>query len=234
INISCFSVSCPGACDCQDNTAGLSCERCKDGFYGDATQGTPGDCQPCPCPAGATCAVVNKTREVVCTNCPAGTTGTHRGLNTKRCGKRCELCDDGFFGDPLGQNGPVRPCHACQCSNNIDPNAVGNCNRENGECLKCIYHTTGFFCDRCKTGFYGNAQALNPADKCKPCSCSPLGTVDQQTSCSQVTGQCQCLPNVAQRDCSACLLGFFNLQSGNGCERSVPSRLTLSQNCSLI
>ncbi|XP_042339430.1 laminin subunit gamma-1-like, partial [Plectropomus leopardus] len=145
-----------GACDCRDNTAGLSCERCKDGYYGDATQGTPADCQPCPCPAGATCAVVPKTREVVCTNCPTGTTG-----------KRCELCDDGFFGDPLGQSGPVRACRACKCSDNIDPNAVGNCNRETGECLKCIYNTDGFFCDRCKEGFYGNALATNPADKCK-------------------------------------------------------------------
>uniref|UniRef100_A0AAQ5ZVV7 Laminin subunit gamma-1 n=1 Tax=Amphiprion ocellaris TaxID=80972 RepID=A0AAQ5ZVV7_AMPOC len=197
-----------GACDCQHNTAGLSCERCKDGFYGDATQGTSADCKPCPCPAGATCAVVPKTREVVCTNCPAGTTG-----------KRCELCDDGFFGDPLGQSGPVRACRACKCSDNIDPNAVGNCNRETGECLKCIYNTDGFFCDRCKEGFYGNALAANSADKCKPCSCSPLGTVGRQTGCSQVTGQCQCLPNVAERDCSICQPGFFNLQSGNGCER---------------
>ncbi|XP_007578148.1 laminin subunit gamma-1 [Poecilia formosa] len=196
-----------GACLCQDNTAGLSCERCQDGFYGDATQGTADDCRPCPCPSGATCAVVPKTREVVCTNCPAGTTG-----------KRCELCDDGFFGDPLGQNGPARPCRSCQCSSNIDPNAVGNCNRETGECLKCIYNTDGFFCDRCKAGFFGDPHASNPAEKCAACSCSPLGTVDQQTSCSPVTGQCQCLPNVDGRDCSACQLGFFNLQSGSGCE----------------
>ncbi|KAM9719019.1 laminin subunit gamma-1 [Menidia menidia] len=197
-----------GACDCQHDTAGLSCERCKDGYYGDATQGTPADCQACPCPAGATCAVVPQTREVVCTNCPAGTTG-----------KRCELCDDGFFGDPLGQNGPVRICRACKCSDNIDPNAVGNCNRENGECLKCIYNTDGFFCDRCKDGFYGNALAANPAEKCRPCSCSPLGTVGQQSGCNQVTGQCECLPNVAERDCSACLPGFFNLRSAGGCQR---------------
>ena len=67
----------------------------------------------------------------------------------------------------MGQNGPVRACRACKCSDNIDPNAVGNCNRETGECLKCIYNTDGFFCDRCKEGFYGNALAANPADKCK-------------------------------------------------------------------
>uniref|UniRef100_A0A673GN31 Laminin subunit gamma-1 n=1 Tax=Sinocyclocheilus rhinocerous TaxID=307959 RepID=A0A673GN31_9TELE len=197
-----------GMCNCQHNTAGMSCERCKDGFYGDSTVGSSSDCKPCPCPAGATCAVVPRTKEVVCTNCPTGTTG-----------KRCELCDDGFFGDPLGENGPVRACRACSCNNNIDPNAVGNCNRESGECLKCIYNTAGVFCDRCKEGFYGDARAANVADKCKPCSCSRYGTVDRKTTCSQVTGQCQCLPHVINRDCSACEPGFYNLQSGKGCER---------------
>ncbi|KAG7273400.1 hypothetical protein CRUP_037462 [Coryphaenoides rupestris] len=142
--------------------------------------------------SGASCAVVPRTREVVCTNCPAGTTG-----------KRCELCDDGFFGDPLGQDGPVRTCHACNCRGNMDPNAVGNCDRETGECLKCIYHTAGFFCDRCKDA----------------CACSPLGTLDGQTSCAQVTGQCPCLSQVSGRDCSACEPGFYNLASGTGCER---------------
>lgn len=82
-------------------------------------------------------------------------------------GKRCELCDDGYFGDPLGRNGPVRLCRLCQCNDNIDPNAVGNCNRLTGECLKCIYNTAGFYCDRCKDGYFGNALAPNPADKCK-------------------------------------------------------------------
>ncbi|KAL0966040.1 hypothetical protein UPYG_G00289940 [Umbra pygmaea] len=197
-----------GKCECQHNTAGLSCERCKDGYYGDSTVGSPGDCKPCPCPGGSACAVVPKTKEVVCTSCPTGTTG-----------KRCELCDDGFFGDPLGQNGAVRACRVCKCSDNIDPNAVGNCDRETGECLKCIYNTDGFFCDRCKEGFYGKPLATNPNDKCKSCSCSPYGTRDRQTSCAQVTGQCTCLPHVTNRDCSACELGFFNLQSGTGCER---------------
>ncbi|KAL0201006.1 hypothetical protein M9458_004193, partial [Cirrhinus mrigala] len=63
-------------CKCQHNTAGMSCERCKDGFYGDSTVGSSSDCNTCPCPEGATCAMVPKTKEVVCTNCPTGTTGT--------------------------------------------------------------------------------------------------------------------------------------------------------------
>lgn len=197
-----------GVCDCQHDTAGPHCERCSEGFYGDSTAGTSSDCQSCPCPGGSSCAVVPRTKEVVCTNCPLGTTG-----------KRCELCDDGYFGDPLGQNGAPRPCRACECNSNIDPNAVGNCDRLTGECLKCIYNTGGFYCDRCRDGFYGNPLGATPDQKCKACSCNSYGTVKSQSTCNQVTGQCECLPHVTERDCSACEPGFFNLQSGQGCER---------------
>lgn len=67
-------------------------------------------------------------------------------------GPRCELCTDSFFGDPLGRHGPMRPCEECDCNGNIDPNAVANCNRTTGECLKCIYNTGGFYCDQCLSG----------------------------------------------------------------------------------
>ena len=44
---------------------------------------------------------------------------------------------------------------------------MGNCDRRTGECLKCIYNTAGFHCERCKDGFFGNPLAPNPADKCR-------------------------------------------------------------------
>jgi coxsackievirus/adenovirus receptor len=67
-------------------------------------------------------------------------------------GPRCDLCSDGYYGDPTGRFGPVRVCQPCDCNQNVDPNAVGNCNRTTGECLKCIYNTAGRECDQCMPG----------------------------------------------------------------------------------
>lgn len=36
--------------NCQHNTEGPQCEKCKPGFFGDATKGTATACHPCPCP----------------------------------------------------------------------------------------------------------------------------------------------------------------------------------------
>lgn len=67
-------------------------------------------------------------------------------------GPRCEVCADGHFGDPTGQFGDKQECQECQCNGNVDPNAVGNCDRTTGECLKCIYNTAGGHCDKCLSG----------------------------------------------------------------------------------
>lgn len=95
----------------------------------------------------------------------------------------------------------MRLCRLCQCNDNIDPNAVGNCNRLTGECLKCIYNTAGFYCDRCKSGFFGNPLAPSPADKCRgePSAVSqapppPLrGSFILRTHCVAALGVCRCL-----------------------------------------
>lgn len=35
---------------CQHNTTGPFCDQCLPGFYGNPSQGTSQDCQPCACP----------------------------------------------------------------------------------------------------------------------------------------------------------------------------------------
>ncbi|CAI4227289.1 unnamed protein product [Auanema sp. JU1783] len=71
----------PRGCDsfgrcllCEHNTEGTHCERCKKGFYGDATKGTPYDCTPCPCPGTSDC-FLDQQGQVACRNCPAGLSG---------------------------------------------------------------------------------------------------------------------------------------------------------------
>ncbi|KAL6061898.1 hypothetical protein STEG23_031517, partial [Scotinomys teguina] len=196
-----------GICLCGHHTEGPSCERCMPGFYGNAFSGRADDCQPCPCPGQSACTTIPETGEVVCTHCPPG-----------QKGRRCENCEDGFFGDPLGLSGAPQPCRQCQCSGNVDLNAVGNCDPQSGHCLRCLYNTTGTHCEHCQDGFYGSALATRPEDKCAPCSCDLRGSVSEKMPCNSVTGQCTCLPHVTGRDCSHCSPGFYGLQSGRGCQ----------------
>merc|ERR1719187_1879386 len=158
-----------------DNTGGDNCEMCADGFFGNAVAGTPDDCQMCPCPyvedgaggyrTGMCYELEGHPESPICSECPTG-----------RIGSRCELCEDGYFGDPQGLNGPQRPCVKCQCYGNIDESAIGNCDRVTGECLRCIDDTAGFNCENCKSGFFGNATApreRNEPQNCQPCQCYP-------------------------------------------------------------
>ncbi|NWI11131.1 LAMC3 protein, partial [Crypturellus soui] len=222
-----------GHCRCLHHTEGPSCERCSAGFYGNPFAGREDDCRPCPCPGRSPCAQVPGSGDVVCTGCPPGQRGEHRDAHgwmgrdgdarslpasLPSLGRRCELCDDGFFGDPLGQRGPVRPCSPCQCHGNVDANAVGNCDPVSGRCLRCLHNTTGEHCERCQRGFYGDALAPAAAGKCLACDCNPQGSVPGQEGCDAVTGQCPCLPHVAGRDCGHCQRGYHGLQPAVGCK----------------
>ncbi|XP_063244920.1 laminin subunit gamma-1 isoform X2 [Bacillus rossius redtenbacheri] len=197
-----------GRCKCQHNTAGDNCDLCERGYYGNALQGTEHDCKPCPCPnRGACTQLFDET--VVCLECPRGYGGP-----------RCDLCSDGYFGDPTGKFGPVHVCQLCDCNENVDLNAVGNCNRTTGECLKCIHNTAGAACDVCRPGFYGDALSPVKGD-CKRCQCFGPGTHSGASGpplCDQASGQCECRPNVKGRNCDQCEDGYYNIISGEGCE----------------
>ncbi|VDP08630.1 unnamed protein product, partial [Soboliphyme baturini] len=73
---------------CEHNTEGTNCERCKPGYYGDATVGTPFDCRPCPCPGGSEC-YLDANGQPTCRSCPAGYTGP-----------TCSECAPGYARDP--------------------------------------------------------------------------------------------------------------------------------------
>lgn len=129
------------------------------------------------------------------------------------------MCSDGYYGDLNGSNGKTLLCQLCDCNGNIDPNAVGNCNRTTGECLKCIHNTAGPHCNECLPGFYGDPYGL-PHGSCEMCSCYPRGSIqtsDGISVCDQVSGDCKCKPNIIGRNCNECQNGYWNIASGEGC-----------------
>ncbi|XP_075331347.1 basement membrane-specific heparan sulfate proteoglycan core protein isoform X3 [Odontesthes bonariensis] len=85
-----------GRCtSCLHNTHGDFCEQCAPGFFGDATVGTPEDCQPCACPHTDPDNQFSPTCESLgnggyqCTACQPGYTGQY-----------CERCAPGYVGNP--------------------------------------------------------------------------------------------------------------------------------------
>ncbi|KAM9324721.1 laminin subunit gamma-2 [Gastrophryne carolinensis] len=175
-----------GDCYSGDENPDNDCVVCTHGQYNDPRD--PQNCLPCPCSVGVGCSLSPETQEPVCDNCPAGLSGP-----------RCEVCADGYFGDPQGQQGPRRHCRPCTCNQNIDDTVEGSCDRVTGECLKCIHNTEGFYCDRCKEGYYGNPLDPNPQNKCRACDCHPFGS--QQGGC-QADGSCKCKPGFYGKNCN--------------------------------
>ncbi|XP_038650539.1 laminin subunit gamma-1-like isoform X2 [Scyliorhinus canicula] len=198
----CVPCTCRGSGDNCDPETG-SCfsndhpRNCPHGYYVDSSE--PSGCRICPCPSGTGCTVTPGTTEIVCVGCPA-----------KTMGKRCEMCEEGYFGNP--QAG--RSCQPCTCNNNVDPNSVENCDQWTGQCRECLYNTAGHHCERCKDHFYGNALASNPTEKCKSCNCDRSGS--QSLQCRS-DGTCDCKPGVFGDKCNQCA-GDTYFNSTTGCQ----------------
>ncbi|XP_031467021.1 laminin subunit alpha-4 isoform X1 [Phasianus colchicus] len=160
-----------GICvDCQRNTTGEHCEQCPDGFVGDVVGGAPTFCQPCPCPlpeaANFAVSCYRKNGNVRCV------------CKENYAGPNCERCAPGYYGNPLLIGST---CKKCDCSGNSDPNLIfEDCDEVTGQCRNCLHHTTGFKCERCAPGYYGDAVF---AKNCTACNCGGR-------MCDSQTGEC--------------------------------------------
>ncbi|XP_055911049.1 basement membrane-specific heparan sulfate proteoglycan core protein isoform X7 [Eupeodes corollae] len=109
-----------GVCsNCRDNTVGEMCEECAPGYYGNATNGTPHDCQP----SGE-----NQGR---CEQCnAAGTYSCNDGYcQCKRNveGQSCDQCRRGTFGLDADN---IDGCSECFCSGASTQCYAGNFYRQ--------------------------------------------------------------------------------------------------------
>ncbi|XDV26618.1 hypothetical protein PO909_030274 [Leuciscus waleckii] len=104
-----------GRClNCQDDTVGEHCERCREGYYLNAVQGK---CRVCQCPlsneANNFALSCSETRGRFQCLCKEGHTG-----------ERCERCAPGYYGDPLVYGGR---CRLCNCPGNLCDSKTGVC-----------------------------------------------------------------------------------------------------------
>ncbi|XP_037816684.1 laminin subunit beta-1 [Lucilia sericata] len=197
-----------GQClNCADFTTGYACDSCLDGYYGNPFLGSEIGCRACRCPDTIAsgnahadgCSLDSRNNNMIC-HCQEGYDGP-----------RCDICADNYFGDAETPGGS---CEKCDCGNNIDIYDTGNCDRRTGQCLKCLYDTTGDHCEHCRDGFFGDALQQN----CVQCDCDFLGTNNTLQYCNRVTGQCPCLPNVVGLRCDECAVNHWKIASGEGCE----------------
>ncbi|XP_030363786.1 basement membrane-specific heparan sulfate proteoglycan core protein isoform X1 [Strigops habroptila] len=145
--------------NCQHNTEGPQCEKCKPGFFGDATKGTATACHPCPCPYTETSrrfsdsCFLDTDGQATCDACAPG-----------YAGRRCERCAPGYEGDPIQPGGKCTPIgqELVKCD------ARGGKDEDGGTC-RCKPNVRGRLCDSCAAGTF-HLSAAN-AEGCLPCFC---------------------------------------------------------------
>ncbi|XP_036376163.1 laminin subunit alpha-3-like [Megalops cyprinoides] len=126
-----------GRClNCGYNTAGDHCERCKDGYYGNAAQGT---CHVCPCP-------FTSLSNSFAASCREHPEGFECVCKPGYAGLRCERCALGYYGNPMSFRGSCLPCNCdtgiCdsrtgECINNVEPNDPDD-GDQCQECDSCV------------------------------------------------------------------------------------------------
>ncbi|XP_027748836.1 laminin subunit alpha-4, partial [Empidonax traillii] len=82
-------------------------------------------------------------------------------------GPNCERCAPGYYGNPLLIGST---CKKCDCNGNSDPNMIfEDCDEVTGQCRNCLHNTSGFKCERCAPGYYGDARFAKNCTGCDKC-----------------------------------------------------------------
>uniref|UniRef100_A0A4W2H9E6 Laminin subunit beta 4 n=1 Tax=Bos indicus x Bos taurus TaxID=30522 RepID=A0A4W2H9E6_BOBOX len=189
-----------GVCDdCQHNTQGQHCDRCRPLFYRDLLKAIsdPDACIPCECDPDGTIS--------------GGLCVSHSdpdlGSMTGRClckenveGAKCDRCKPNHYSglsatDPLG-------CQSCDC-HPLGSLPLLTCDVDTGQCL-CQSFATGLHCEECTAGYWGLENHLHG---CSPCDCDVGGAYSNK--CSPKNGQCDCRPHVTGRSCTEPAPGYF-------------------------
>uniref|UniRef100_A0A8C2PWQ0 Laminin subunit alpha 2 n=1 Tax=Cyprinus carpio TaxID=7962 RepID=A0A8C2PWQ0_CYPCA len=232
--LSCDPVT--GAClRCHEGYGGPDCERCADGFFGDALIAK--NCRACQCHSNGSLSELchqetgqcQCRQHVVGRQCDECMSGLHmqgaQGCVPCHCnsfGSKSFDCDEsgqcrcqpGVTGQKCDRCAPGHfsfqegGCTPCQCAH------VGNnCDANTGQCI-CPPNTVGERCDKCAPNHWGH----DISSGCKPCGCNALGSVAQQ--CNVNTGCCMCREQFRGEKCDECKLGYRDFPQCISCQCS--------------
>ncbi|XP_078680702.1 laminin subunit alpha-5-like isoform X1 [Branchiostoma floridae x Branchiostoma belcheri] len=236
-----------GVCtNCQHNTEGINCERCKPGFFRvpDTPLTSPYVCQSCQCNSFFT-------------------TGTCEQL-TGHCyclpgyaGDDCNQCASGYVGFP---NCKAELIKKTKSRTNLEPEVYIPLTSEivdipppppysqpevvqptpgydggySAYGLFCECHmngTAGFTCSvegdgqcPCKYNYAGRycegcALGYYNFPECLPCNCDEAGSLSHRCDIQQ--GQCECRSGFMGRTCDRCATGYYNYPRCTSCDCNV-------------
>ncbi len=174
-----------GSCDqktgkclkCLKNSAGESCDRCRDWHYGDPIELK--NCMECKCDKCGSdkCDATNGT----CTCKP-----NVKGIN-------CNTCVENTWG--------FNSCEGCKdCACDPVGSLFQQCDTQNGKCF-CKPGVTGKHCDMCEPDNWNFSSS-----GCQPCNCEKYGVQSGMSgiSCNNTTGDCKCIQGVKGKYCDEC------------------------------
>ncbi|XP_053136681.1 basement membrane-specific heparan sulfate proteoglycan core protein isoform X4 [Hemicordylus capensis] len=207
--------------NCQHNTEGPQCNKCKPGFFGDASQGTPVACRPCPCPYteaprqfSSSC-FLDTDGQATCDACAPG-----------YAGRRCERCAPGYEGNPIQPGGKCERIESAQDYTRCDER--GSREVSGGPC-RCKPNVTGRLCNECASGSF-HLSGENP-DGCLRCFC--MGVSRQCASSSWNRDQVRVASEDAERAPFALSNAAGTRTVSEGIRFTGPAELTFSSFSSL-
>lgn len=203
-----------GYCQCKPNVFGRKCDKCVPGTYGFGPEG----CKACDCNSiGA----ADNECDVITGQCKC---------HPNTYGRECDQCQTSFWNFPN--------CQRCECNGHTP-----RCDPRTGECLDCADYTSGYGCDQCIEGYYGNP-LLGSEIGCRPCRC-PNTVASNHTHADQCILDphtndmvCYCREGYAGARCDVCADNYYGTpevpdEECKKCDCSNNVNLSQRGNCDL-